>query len=44
MKYAEFERTHQDHQVQLLDLHWVPQDLLHVPESVIQTLLEFREA
>lgn len=40
IEYAELEGTHQDYQVQLCG---APLES-HVPESVMQTLLELREA
>ncbi|TRZ07810.1 hypothetical protein HGM15179_019297 [Zosterops borbonicus] len=41
---AELEGTHQDYQVQLMDLHRTSQESLHVPENIVGTLLELRKA
>lgn len=45
IEYAELEGIHQNQPVQLLALHRTPQQISNnVPESVIQTLLELRQA
>lgn len=44
MEYAEFEGTHQNHRVQLLALQRAPQKSHHVPESIVQMLLELCQA
>lgn len=44
VEQAELEGTHQDHEVQLLALHRTPQESHHAPESIVQTLLELKQA
>lgn len=43
-EYAELERSHEDHCVQLLALQRIPQQSHPVPESNVQTLLYLRQA
>lgn len=42
IEYAGLEWTRQHHRVQLLALHWIPQESHNLPEITVQTLLELR--
>lgn len=35
-EHAELERTHKDHHIQVLSLHRTPQELHHMPKSIVQ--------